>query len=147
LRHCWQRCRPDSGERADIDIQSVTSPGGITAWLVEDSTIPLIAMNFSFAGGAAVDPDDKAGLANFLSGMLDEGAGDLDSPAFQQRLDELSIRMSFRAQRDHFQGSLQTLSRPATKPSTCSSSPSRRRASMPSRWSGCAPDPAGNPPG
>jgi zinc protease len=96
--------------RADIDIQSVTSPGGITAWLVEDSTIPLIAMNFSFAGGAAVDPDDKAGLANFLSGMLDEGAGDLDSEDFQMRMDELSIRMSFRAQRDHFRGSLQTLS-------------------------------------
>jgi zinc protease len=96
--------------RADIDIQSVISPGGITAWLVEDSTIPLIAMNFSFAGGAAVDPEDKVGLANFLSGMLDEGAGDLDSEAFQLRLDELSIRMSFRAERDHFRGSLQTLS-------------------------------------
>jgi zinc protease len=96
--------------RADIDIQSVTSPGGISAWLVEDSTIPLIAMNFSFAGGAAADPDDKAGLANLLSGMLDEGAGDLDSAEFQLRLDELSVRMSFTAQRDHFRGSLQTLS-------------------------------------
>jgi zinc protease len=62
-----------------IDIQPVTSPGGITAWLVEDDTIPLIAMKFSFEGGAATDPDDKAGLAYFLSGMLDEGAGDLDS--------------------------------------------------------------------
>ena len=93
-----------------IDIQSVTSQGGITAWLVEDDTIPLIAMNFSFAGGAAVDPDDKAGLANFLSTMLDEGAGELDSEAFQRRLAELSIRMSFQAQLDHFNGSLQTLS-------------------------------------
>jgi zinc protease len=42
--------------------------------------------------------------------MLDEGAGDLDSEAFQRRIDELSVRMSFRAQRDHFTGSLQTLS-------------------------------------
>ncbi|HUF44414.1 MAG TPA: pitrilysin family protein [Aestuariivirgaceae bacterium] len=96
--------------RPGIEIQSVTSPGGITAWLVEDDTIPLIAMNFSFSGGASVDSDDKAGLANFLSGMLDEGAGDLDSEAFQRRIDELSVRMSFRAQRDHFTGSLQTLS-------------------------------------
>jgi zinc protease len=93
-----------------IDIQPVTSPGGITAWLVEDDTIPLIAMKFSFEGGAAIDPDDKAGLAYFLSGMLDEGAGDLDSQAFQQRLADQSIRMSFSAQRDHFQGSLETLS-------------------------------------
>jgi zinc protease len=100
----------DVSARPGIEIQSVTSPGGITAWLVEDYTIPLIAMNFSFSGGASVDSDDKAGLANFLSGMLDEGAGDLDSEAFQRRIDELSVRMSFRAQRDHFTGSLQTLS-------------------------------------
>ena len=101
----------DAAARPGIDIQSVTSPGGITAWLVEDSTIPLIAMDFSFAGGAAVDPDDKTGLANYLSSMLDEGAGDLDSQAFQRRIADLSIRMSFQAQRDHFQGSLQTLSK------------------------------------
>lgn len=94
-----------------IDIQSVTSPGGITAWLVEDHTIPLIAMDFSFAGGAAGDPDEKAGLAHFLSGMLDEGAGDLDSEAFQRRRDELSVKLSFSAQRDEFEGSLQTLSK------------------------------------
>jgi zinc protease len=93
-----------------IDIQPVTSPGGITAWLVEDDTIPLIAMKFSFKGGAATDPDDKTGLAYFLAGMLDEGAGDLDSQAFQQRLADQSIRMSFSAQRDHFHGSLETLS-------------------------------------
>ncbi|MFW6076704.1 MAG: M16 family metallopeptidase [Hyphomicrobiales bacterium] len=93
-----------------IDIQQVTSPGGITAWLVEDDTIPLIAMRFSFGGGAAADPDEAAGLANFLSDMLDEGAGDLDSEEFQRRIAERSIRMSFNAQRDHFQGSLETLS-------------------------------------
>jgi zinc protease len=94
-----------------IDIQSVTSPGGVTAWLVEDRTIPLVAMKFSFDGGAAGDPQDKSGIANFLSGMLDEGAGDLDSQAFQTRLDELSIKLSFSATRDEFQGSLQTLTR------------------------------------
>jgi zinc protease len=93
-----------------IDIQPVTSPGGITAWLVEDDTIPLIAMKFSFQGGAATDPDDTTGLAYFLSHMLDEGAGDLDSQAFQQRLADQSIRMSFSAERDHIQGSLETLS-------------------------------------
>ena len=93
-----------------IEIQSVTSPGGITAWLVEDDTIPLIAVKFSFAGGAAVDPDEKLGVANFLSTMLDEGAGEFDSEAFQRRLADLSIRLSFQAQRDRFQGSLQTLS-------------------------------------
>jgi len=100
----------DAPAGSGIDIQAVTSPGGITAWLVEDDTIPLVAMSFSFEGGSAVDPDDKAGLARYLSSMLDEGAGDLDSEAFQRRIADLSIRLSFQANRDHFEGSLQTLS-------------------------------------
>ena len=94
---------------AAIEIRKVTSPGGVSAWLSEDHTIPLIAMRFSFKGGTAADPAGKEGLTYFLSGMLDEGAGDLDSAQFQKRADELNIRMSFSAERDGFTGSLQTL--------------------------------------
>ncbi|MGH6908099.1 MAG: insulinase family protein, partial [Aestuariivirga sp.] len=60
-------------------IEEVTSPGGIKAWLVQDKAIPLIAMKFSFRGGSVVDPKGKEGVANFLTGMMDEGAADLDS--------------------------------------------------------------------
>ncbi len=67
-------------------------------------------MSFAFEGGAAQDPADKPGVANMLSGLLDEGAGTLDSQAFQARLDDLSIGMDFYAGRDDFDGSLRTLS-------------------------------------
>jgi len=33
-------------------IQRVVSPGGIEAWLVQDASVPLIALDFSFRGGA-----------------------------------------------------------------------------------------------
>ena len=56
---------------AGMQIQQVTSPGGITAWLVESRQAPLIAMRFGFTGGAAQDPSGKEGVANFVSGMLD----------------------------------------------------------------------------
>ena len=92
-------------------IQEVTSPGGIKAWLVEDHAVPLIAMNFSFRVGSSSDPVDKPGVANFLTGMMDEGADDLDSAAFQKQRDELAFRMSYDAGRDFFEGSFQTLSR------------------------------------
>ena len=69
-----------------IEIQEVKSDSGVTAWLVEDRSIPLIAMKFSFNGGAATDPADKTGLSEFLSGMLDEGAGDMTSAQFQAEL-------------------------------------------------------------
>jgi len=93
-----------------IEIKEVKSQAGITAWLVEDHTNPLIAMQFSFTGGAANDPAGKEGTANFITGMMDEGAGDLDSAAFQAKRDELSMKMSFDANFDQFQGSFQTLS-------------------------------------
>jgi zinc protease len=93
-----------------IDIQRITTPLGIEVWLVEENTLPLIAMNFAFRSGATQDPADMPGVANFLSGMLTEGAGDLNAEGFQTRLEELAVRMSFSASRDVFSGSLRTLS-------------------------------------
>ena len=90
-------------------IQEVTSPGGIKAWLVEDYTIPILTVNLAFRGGAAQDPQGKAGLANLISGLLDEGAGELDSRAFQAKLEDLSINLSFDAGSDAFYGNLRTL--------------------------------------
>ena len=93
-----------------MKIQVVTSPGGITAWLVEEHSVPLIGMRFAFEGGSAQDPAGKEGVANFLAGMLDEGAGNLDSKTFQERMEEIAMRMSFDDARDAFYGSLETLS-------------------------------------
>ena len=94
-----------------FDIQRVISPGGIEAWLVEDHSLPIISARFLFPGGAATDPAGKEGLANMVSGLLDEGAGDLDSQAFQQRLADQSISLSFDASLDAFSGRLKALTR------------------------------------
>jgi zinc protease len=92
-----------------LDIQEVTSPDGIKAWLVEDHTVPVIAVNFAFTGaGSVLEGADKQGLARMLSNTLDEGAGNLDSQAFQKELQDLSISLSFGASRDDFSGSLKT---------------------------------------
>ncbi len=93
-----------------MKVEKVTSPLGIEAWLVQESNVPLIAMQFSFKGGAAQDSTGKEGATYLLSGMLDEGAGDLTSTAFQEKIEELTVRMSFEASRDHFSGNFQTLS-------------------------------------
>ncbi|HET7851389.1 MAG TPA: pitrilysin family protein, partial [Methyloceanibacter sp.] len=92
-----------------MEIKRVTSPGGIEAWLVESHANPLIAMRFAFRGGATQDPQDRQGLAYFVSGMMDEGAGDLDSVAFQERLQSLATRMDFDAGRDVMLGNVQML--------------------------------------
>ncbi len=98
-----------SSKAQAMKIQEVKSPGGIAAWLVEEHSVPLIAMRFAFEGGNAQDPDGKEGLANFLASMLDEGAGDLTAKQFQERMEEIAMRMSFDDGRDAFYGSFETL--------------------------------------
>ncbi|ORE94527.1 peptidase M16 domain-containing protein [Stappia sp. 22II-S9-Z10] len=99
------------GSASAIDIQEVTSPGGIKAWLVSDSTVPLVAVDFAFAGaGSSQDPDDKTGRANLLSAMLDEGAADYDSVAFQTALRDNAVRLSFDPSRDQFYGDMRVIS-------------------------------------
>jgi zinc protease len=88
----------------------VVSPGGIEAWLVHEPSVPLLAMEFAFAGGSAQDPTGKPGVADFTANLLDEGAGDLDSKAFRDRLERRAIDLSFASSRDYLRGSLRTLS-------------------------------------
>ncbi len=92
-----------------VPIERVISPGGLEAWLVRQETVPLISMEFAFAGGAAQDPAEKAGVAHMVSALLDEGAGDLDSRAFHEKLEGKAIELRFRAGRDYFNGSLRML--------------------------------------
>ena len=96
-------------------VQVVRSQGGVEAWLVEDYAVPLLAVHFGWKGGAAQDPPNKPGTATLLAGLLDEGAGDLDSQAFQQALDDRAIELSFSADRDALQGRLKTLARHAER--------------------------------
>jgi zinc protease len=95
--------------QAAAKIQHLVSPGGIEAWFVQESTVPLIAMEYAFSGGGAQDPTDKPGVANMVADLLDEGSGDLDSKTFHERLDRRAIELSFSATRDYFRGSLRML--------------------------------------
>src|SRR5471032_3074640 len=95
--------------RAAAKIQHLTSPGGIEAWFVQDATVPLIAMEYAFGGGASQDPADKSGVGNLVASLIDEGSGDLDSKTFHERLERRAIELSFSSTRDYFHGSLRML--------------------------------------
>ncbi|GLS33475.1 zinc protease [Mesorhizobium albiziae] len=101
---------PAPTAHAAMNIQEVESEKGINAWLVEDHTAPIIAIRFAFDGGNAQDPAGKEGLANLMTGLFDEGAGDLDSDTFQVKLDDAGVEMGFEAKRDGIYGSMRMLS-------------------------------------
>ena len=96
--------------QATAPVQVLTSPGGVGYWLVEEHAIPMVALEISFEGGAATDPEAQTGAARFLSAMLDEGAGDLDSVAFSTQAQLLAANFSFSAGRDDFSVSARMLS-------------------------------------
>jgi zinc protease len=92
-----------------MTIEKIVSPSGIEAWLVREKAIPLVTLNYAFHGGATQDETDKAGTAHLAADLLDEGAGDLDSKAFHERLENHAIELGFQVGRDYFQGSLRSL--------------------------------------
>lgn len=82
---------------AAVDIQEVTSDGGISAWLVEESSIPFVALEIRVRGGASLDAPDKRGATNLMMALIEEGAADMDAQAFQTRREELAASFRFRA--------------------------------------------------
>ncbi len=92
-----------------MEIQRVTSPGGIEAWLVQDHSNPILALSFAFDGGSSSDPLGKEGRARLAVSLLDEGAGEMDAAAFRGTLERRSITLSFDVGRDVLLGNLVTL--------------------------------------
>ena len=92
-----------------VPIQ-IVEHAGITAWLVEDHSVPVVSLAWAWPGGAANDPQDREGLAAFAAAMLSEGAGDMDNIAFADALRDGGIGLSFSANRDSLEGSFRALS-------------------------------------
>ena len=95
--------------QAQTVVEEVRTSSGITAYLVNEPAVPLLAVTFEFKGGAAADPLGREGLSRMVAGLLDEGAGELDSLAFRTMLEDQAIRLSFSHSRDTFSGRLSTL--------------------------------------
>lgn len=94
---------------AAVEIQEVTSPLGIKAWLIEDRTAPLVALSFSFDGGTALEPESQQGVTNLMAIMLTDGAGTLDAEAFRRRQEDAAAYLGFGASVDRLGGTLRVL--------------------------------------
>ncbi len=95
--------------QAEVKIQEVTSPGGITAWLVEEHSIPFTALEIRFLGGASLDPKGKRGAINLMTGLLEEGAADRDAREFAAAAEGLAASFGFDVSDDSMSVSAQFL--------------------------------------
>jgi zinc protease len=81
--------------RAEIKIQDVTSPNGVRAWLVEEHSIPFVALELRFRGGGSLDAPGKRGATNLMVGLLEEGTGDMDAQDFARAAEELAADFDY----------------------------------------------------
>ncbi|WP_372884111.1 M16 family metallopeptidase [Shimia sp.] len=81
--------------RAGVEVREVTSPGGVSAWLVEEPSIPFVALEIRFRGGASLDAPGKRGATNLMMGLLEEGAGSLDSQGFARAAEALAAQFDY----------------------------------------------------
>jgi len=103
----WLSICPPAGA---VDIREITTPLGIKAWLVEDASVPVITLSFSFAGGAAMEPSGQKGVSNMMAILLTDGAGPLAAQDFKRRQEDAEVSLSFGASLDRLGGTLRMLS-------------------------------------
>lgn len=97
--YCWS-----------VNIQELKTNNGIDFWFVEDRSVPIISMSFTFLGGSFFDDETKIGTANLLAALLDEGTGDLNGKEFQEKMNSLGMKLNFSSSKDKFSGFFQTIS-------------------------------------
>src|SRR6476659_3084148 len=62
-----------NAQAADINPIRFVMPNGLTVLVQEQHALPIVQIHALIKAGAAHDPADKAGLANLVAGLLDEG--------------------------------------------------------------------------
>jgi zinc protease len=85
---------------AAVEIKEITSPGGITAWLVEEHAVPFTALEIRFEGGGSLDREGKRGAVNLMTATIEEGAGGFDAQGFAAARDALAASFQFDVHRD-----------------------------------------------
>lgn len=96
--------------QAEIKINEVTSPGGITAWLVEDHSIPFAALELRFRGGTSLDAPGKRGATYLMAGLLEEGSGEMQAQEYSRAVENLAASFGYSSDRDSLSISARFLS-------------------------------------
>ena len=76
---------------------------------MEDKSIPIISVSFSFRGGSSIDSSEKNGISNLMTSLMDEGTSKLTSSDFKNQMKLNGMRLNFSTQKDKIDGSFQII--------------------------------------
>jgi zinc protease len=82
---------------------------GMTVWLLERHTLPMVSVTLSLPYGAASDPKGKEGVAHITADMLDEGAGKRNAVELSTAVNDLGAALTTGARADGTSVSLTVL--------------------------------------
>ncbi len=94
---------------ADITPARVVTPNGMTVLVLEQPFLPIVEIHALIKTGSAQDPPDKAGLANLVASLLDEGTTTRTSKQLAEQIDFVGGSLEARATEDFTTASARVL--------------------------------------
>ena len=92
-----------------IQFESLETNNGIKFWLIEDKTLPLVSLSFSFKGGSILDPINQDGVTNLMTSLLDEGTQNFTASEYRLFKRENGIKISFSTSKERIEGTFQVV--------------------------------------
>ena len=94
---------------ADIVPTKYVTSNGITVLVLEQHFLPIVEVHALIKTGSAHDPPDKAGLANLVASLLDEGTTTRSSKQLAEQIDFVGGSLAVKASEDFTTASARVL--------------------------------------
>ncbi len=88
------------GYAADIAPMRLTTPNGMTVLVLEQHFLPIVEIHALIKAGSAQDPSEKAGVANLVASLLDEGTTTRSSKQLAEQIDFVGGSLGAHASED-----------------------------------------------
>ena len=100
---------PPSSRAADIAPTKITTANGMTVVVLEQHFLPIVEIHALVKTGSAQDPPDKAGVANLVASLLDEGTTTRTSKQLAEHIDFIGGSLEVKASEDFTTASARVL--------------------------------------
>ncbi|ULA62150.1 MAG: Insulinase family protein [Nitrospira sp.] len=94
---------------ADITPTKFTAPNGMTVLVLEQHFLPIVEIHALVKAGSAYDPPEKAGVANLVASLLDEGTASRSSKQLAEQIDFVGGSLEAKAGEDFTTASARVL--------------------------------------
>ncbi len=104
---------PPQTEASDLNPVRFVTPNGLTVLFLEQHYLPIVEVHALVKVGSAQDPPDKAGLANLVASLLDEGTTTRSSKQIAEQIDFVGGSLEVKASEDFTTASARVLTKDA----------------------------------